>query len=376
MTSILFLAANPANSDRLALDWEHRMIEESLEGSPRPITLQAAWAVDLDRLETKLLSTQPTVIHFGGHGEQGGILFESSNECSDSLVAADVLTGMIDELADSVQLVVLNACHTDALAKRLITAVPCAVVMRAAVLDEATATFSKHFYRVLCHGRPVGTAYRAALHALRHMHFDAEAPHLVVADGIDADAVFPLFGGESGSSSRIALNMAPPQPANSGPQEHEFRRALGALDASVSAHEQNVCTAIVGPGTCGKTSLARDLAHDPRVGASFSGGVFWVDMGPTGDPLDGLSAIYAALTGERRSFCCVNDARVAVESIIGEQPCLLIVDGVWNESQLAPFLNWGSRVTRLVTTRDYRVLPNGPVQVVEMSKKRQDTGIC
>ncbi len=376
-TSILFLAANPAQSERLALDREYRTIEESLEGSPRvaEIRLETGWAVDLARLEAKLLATRPSVIHFGGHGDREGVLLESPDEFTEGLVDAEVLAGVIGELAGDVQLVVLNACYTDAMAERLVKVVPCAVGMRSAVPDSAAAIFAAHFYRVLGHGRAVGTAYRTALYALRQMSLDDEAPRLVVAEGVDADALLPFDRPDRAAARPAALNMAPPVPASWVPRPHETRRLLDVLEPATSADGQAVCAALVGGGGHGKTSLARALAHAPEVALRFPGGVLWVSLGAEGPPIDGLAAIYAALTGERPRFASEEDARLAVRLTVGDQPFFLIVDDVWHAAQLAPFLDWGSNVTRLITTRDRRVLPPRSHEIV-LGRLREDEAVA
>lgn len=73
---ILFLAANPAATPRLALDEECRAIQHELRlASDRgAFEFHANWAVDIHEMMRHLNEFQPTVIHFSGHGGHSGEL--------------------------------------------------------------------------------------------------------------------------------------------------------------------------------------------------------------------------------------------------------------------------------------------------------------
>jgi len=67
---ILFLAANPNGTDRLALDHEARSIHEELRRSSfrdRFEFVTRWWAEPLDLLR-EVRELRPTVVHFSGHG--------------------------------------------------------------------------------------------------------------------------------------------------------------------------------------------------------------------------------------------------------------------------------------------------------------------
>ena len=55
-----------------------------------------------------------------------------------------------------------------------------------------------------------------------------------------------------------------------------------------------VTTGLVGAGGFGKTTLARMVAHDPRVRAEFSGGVVWVTVGEDASGLDLAAKLVSA----------------------------------------------------------------------------------
>jgi hypothetical protein len=67
---ILFLAANPSDTGRLALDREARAIQVALERSRHRdrFELVTRWATEPDDLLRELRERSPTVVHFSGHG--------------------------------------------------------------------------------------------------------------------------------------------------------------------------------------------------------------------------------------------------------------------------------------------------------------------
>jgi hypothetical protein len=71
--TILFLAANPRGTDRLALDREARVIQIELEraGYRDCFELVTRWAVEPLDLLHELRKLKPTVVHFSGHGSRG-----------------------------------------------------------------------------------------------------------------------------------------------------------------------------------------------------------------------------------------------------------------------------------------------------------------
>src|SRR6185369_6698615 len=68
--TILFLAANPLGTDRLALDSEARAIQVELErsGFRDRFELVTRWAAEPLDLLRELRKLKPTVVHFSGHG--------------------------------------------------------------------------------------------------------------------------------------------------------------------------------------------------------------------------------------------------------------------------------------------------------------------
>jgi hypothetical protein len=70
MLKILFLAANPADTERLQLDEEVRAFDKVLNSARyrNSFDLRSHWAVQVDDLQDLLLRYRPDIVHFSGHG--------------------------------------------------------------------------------------------------------------------------------------------------------------------------------------------------------------------------------------------------------------------------------------------------------------------
>ena len=214
---ILFLAANPSETTRLALDEECAAIERELRMTTGrdDFDFRSRWAVSVDEVMRALNELQPTVIHFSGHG--GGstgvyvhavrrwprlahrdidIMAPAGIQLQDEQrrpqhVSACALTQMIGSAAPSARLVVLNACFSDPVADTLRRVVDCVVGMRGAVGDEAARSFAVGFYRALGHRRSVGNAVEQAVATLAAKRLpDEHLPICRTRDGISADQIF------------------------------------------------------------------------------------------------------------------------------------------------------------------------------------------
>jgi CHAT domain len=210
---ILFLAANPSETTRLALDEECAAIERELRMTTcrDDFDFRSKWAVSVDEMMRYLNELQPAIIHFSGHGggstgiylEEGrleapaaprdvggtssaGIYLQDEHH-QQQYVRAHALAQMIGSAAPAARLVVLNACFSDAAAEALRGVVDCVVGMRGAIGDDAARSFAVGFYRALGHRRSVGNAVDQAVATLAAKRLPGE--HLPVCrtrDGVSA----------------------------------------------------------------------------------------------------------------------------------------------------------------------------------------------
>ncbi len=169
LTTILILAANPKDTQKLRLDQEVRDIEEALRRAPAGrdrFQVIQYWAVRLDDLRRALLEHQPQIVHFSGHGVgDRGLVFEDdqgNSQLADSQGIANLL-----RLTSSLECVVLNACYSEVQAEALEAAISgCLIGMNQAVGDEAARKFAIGFYDGLFYGESYERAFEYGLTAL------------------------------------------------------------------------------------------------------------------------------------------------------------------------------------------------------------------
>ncbi|MGH7632510.1 MAG: CHAT domain-containing protein [Gemmatimonadaceae bacterium] len=163
--TILFLAANPSETDRLALDREAHEIQVELERSRwrDRFELVTRWAAEPRDLLRALRRFAPTVVQFSGHGGHlaadtapagprfardvvgdsshpgaapcPGLFFQGPDG-RPRVVSADALRDTFGAAGVSVKLVILNACYSEPAADALLAHVDCVVGMAGSIGDQ------------------------------------------------------------------------------------------------------------------------------------------------------------------------------------------------------------------------------------------------
>ena len=140
----------------------------------------------------------------------------------------------------------------------------------------------------------------------------------------------------------------------------EYARLKEAVLSAGSETAVALTTALRGAGGYGKTTLANYLCCDPDVRFEFADGILRVEIGKERNDVTGLIIdLIETLEpqGKRPGFQDVQTAAEYLARLIGEARLLLVIDDVWREAQLRPFLRGGPNCARLVTTRLPQVLP-------------------
>jgi len=163
--------------------------------------------------------------------------------------------------------------------------------------------------------------------------------------------------------------MAPDLPENFVERPEEFGRLKSLLLSTDRKGPVAITTALSGAGGFGKTTLAIALCHDEDIVQNFDDGILWVTLGQNPNVMSALVTAYAALTGERPGFASEEDAAFQLGQKLEDRTCLLVIDDVWDESHLRPFLRGGNAGARLFTTRNAEIASSKarPVKVDEMS---------
>jgi len=177
---VLFLAANPTNTQQLRLDEEVRAIRQQLQRSI--LTLDACWAVRPLDMQQEILRLKPQIVHFSGHGigqeptftpdkrtliavgvnnvsDEEGLVFIEDATGRAALVGTEALASLFKNFQKYVKCVVLNGCYSAVQAEAIAQHIPYVIGMKQAILDRAAIEFSKGFYNALAEGEAIESAF-------------------------------------------------------------------------------------------------------------------------------------------------------------------------------------------------------------------------
>jgi len=189
---ILFLAANPSDTNKLALDVEIREITSKIRAAEHrdSIELISAWAVRPDDLLQLLNQHKPQIIHFSGHGSDSGEIILTDNNGVSKPVSSKAMKALFTALKDNVRAVILNACYSKEQAEAITQVIDCAVGMNNSIGDDAAITFASSFYRAIGFGRSIQDAFNQGIASLALEDIPEEnTPELLVRAGIDPSLI-------------------------------------------------------------------------------------------------------------------------------------------------------------------------------------------
>lgn len=269
--TILFLAANPRDTDRLALDEEARAIQEELErsGHRDKFELVTRWAVRPMDLLRELRKLGPTVLHFSGHARRSvlrpgtaphwddddqcaGLLFQGPDRRS-QLVSTAALGETICAAGASVKLAVLSACFTEQQAEALLSRVDCVVGTGGSIRDDAARSFAVGFYGGLGEQQSVEAAYRQGCAAIGLEGIpDGDKPQLRVRPNVDADKLVLATNVVSTALERLVANAV----------------GVDAIKSFVSSHADVLLN--LSPAEWDWTEAVTDLSVNDRLRPHFT----------------------------------------------------------------------------------------------------------
>lgn len=251
--TILFLAANPVDTNRLQLDEEVRAVDEALrKGKFRDrFDLRSHWAVRYGDLQELFLDLQPHVVHFSGHGSPAGEIVLKGNDGAGRTVPANALAGLFEILKDNVRCIVLNACYSEAQAHGIAQHIDCVVGMSRAITDAAAVEFASAFYLGLGHGRSVKTAFELGCNRIDLAGLDEKDTPQLLALRVDP-ATIVLAGAASGKVTGAPVSGSGKLTRLTGLQGAVLHRALlsafdlGSLQQMVTFQLNQNLAAIAG----------------------------------------------------------------------------------------------------------------------------------
>jgi esterase/lipase superfamily enzyme len=217
---ILILSANPAETDRLGIDEEVRLIKQRLgEGAPgREYRVESEWAVRPSDLSRFLLDYEPEIVHFSGHGSPTGDIVLVNERGDAAPVSVNVLANLFGILAGRTECIVLNACYSGEQARALANHVGCVVGMERAIGDASALRFAAGFYRGIAYGKDYHTAFRLASNEIDLLALpDATVPHFMTRDEDQVATSTKVAGGADDAVRPVVRTWIPPGAPARGP---------------------------------------------------------------------------------------------------------------------------------------------------------------
>jgi hypothetical protein len=187
--TVLLLSASPDSKERLRVDQEFRKIIDKVRSTRfrelfRFVQVQAA---RFDDLQSALLEHEPHILHLSGHGNTDGSLQFEADGDNAGRVSKKRLLRLLKSLRDNLRLVIVNACHSQEIAREIPSTIDLAIGMNTAVPDEVAIGFAVSFYEALGYGRTVENAFDIAIANLDDDYGDDEIPSLFPPDDQDPE---------------------------------------------------------------------------------------------------------------------------------------------------------------------------------------------
>lgn len=190
--TVLFLAANPTGTLQLLLDEEARAIHEKIRMSEYrdSIEFSTRWATRASDVLQAINETNPTIIHFSGHGDEDGNLVLLNPDGSANLVSKEAITMAMTTASDTIRLVVFNACFSEIQAMSVVENIEAAIGMADSISDDTAIIFAAQLYSSIGFGRSLRQSFNQAKAELLLEGIPEEyIPQLYCRDDIDPDTL-------------------------------------------------------------------------------------------------------------------------------------------------------------------------------------------
>lgn len=190
--TVLFLAANPIGTTSLQLDEEARSIQQKIRMADYrdSIRFESRWATRAGDILQAINETNPTIVHFSGHGTTDGDLVLLNPDGSAKLVSKEAISMAMATVSDTIRLVVFNACFSEPQAESVVEHIDSAIGMSTSIGDEAACVFASQLYSSIGFGRSLQTSFNQALAQLMLEGIPEDStPRLYVKDSMDANDI-------------------------------------------------------------------------------------------------------------------------------------------------------------------------------------------
>jgi CHAT domain len=197
---ILFVAANPAATNRLMLDEEIHQIENKIlvaEYRDR-VDIKSIWAARPDDLLQAFNRQRPNIVHFSAHGSANGQIMLTDNNGRGKPVSTQSLQALFTALKDDIRVVVLNACYSKIQAQAIISSIDCAIGMSENIGDKSAIAFAASFYSAIAFGRSVQEAFEQGKVSIQLEGLSRyDVPTLLAKPGVDTSNLYVFTSGKN-----------------------------------------------------------------------------------------------------------------------------------------------------------------------------------
>lgn len=191
---ILVLSANPWSTGRILVAEEAREIFERIQEGPYrdKFEVHHHGAVRPGDLQRLLLTYEPQIVHFSGHGSKSHRILVHGNYSRAQALDPQGLKDIFGLYNNHVRLVLLNACFSMAQARSISEVVDYSIGTSRPIGDKASVAFAGSFYRALGFGKSVRDAFKSARAELAVINMPrSRGIELFVRDGINKGDRFP-----------------------------------------------------------------------------------------------------------------------------------------------------------------------------------------
>lgn len=191
---ILVLSANPWSTGRILVAEEAREIFERIQQGPYRDRFElhnhgAVRPIDLQRL---MLTYEPQIVHFSGHGTKSQRILLNGTHGRAQALDQQGLTDVFAFFNTRVRLVLLNACLTKSQARSISEVVDYSIGTTRPIGDKVSVAFAGAFYRALGFGKSIREAFNSASAELALTKMPrSRGIKLFVKNGIDEEDRFP-----------------------------------------------------------------------------------------------------------------------------------------------------------------------------------------
>jgi predicted nucleic acid-binding Zn-ribbon protein len=195
--TVLFLAANPINTIPLRLDEEARTIQQRIRMSEyrESVVFESRWATRSADILQAINETNPTIVHFSGHGTDAGDLVLLNSDGMSKYVSKEAISLAMSTASDSIRLVVFNACFSEKQAESVVEYVDSAIGMSDTINDEAACFFAAQLYSSIGFGNSLSVSFKQAIAQLMLEGIREEnIPKLYLRSGVQAEDVILVKG--------------------------------------------------------------------------------------------------------------------------------------------------------------------------------------